>query len=402
MNSFTRPGLVELGGFAIPNYQPPLGSMQMQASHVALPVQADPLSSSSNFFPSNFSVSPIPKNDVTTYASFFPSQFATTFPSPYVNNNMDFVGPFHAPQVSNYGQLPGYFPLVPSWPQPTTYPDLQHHHQFVSSPRHLEDACYPPSTYTIVAPRFSSYQTPYSPETNTQTSYSAPLRFLSPLQTSSSVNFPYTSTFGGDATEISEYSDPSHIRHCGPNPTNPPETSQNFHDYRQLDDVIDVQNNQALTMTLGFRETSEDSSRIDRLAHPSSKPSSSSVRSTTDAFTNKNVNCRRVRHLSPGEIPSCARQWYVENPKNMNGSDQKAIRDNAGNIPQSVYDLFYETILNKKSCKYCIWMKPIERRNRIEEHVRAHLGYKPLICSICHRAYNRKEDHGKYPHKFRA
>ncbi|PVF91451.1 hypothetical protein CPB86DRAFT_820476 [Serendipita vermifera] len=379
MRSFIRPGFAEVGGSAVQqyDYQLPFGSMQVQASHVDLPVQPDPLVSS-NPFPSDFSVLPIPENDVTTYTSFFPS--------PYVNNNTDFVAPFHAPQASNYDQSPGYSPLVSSGPQPTNCLDLQHiRYQFVSSPPELEGACYPSSAYTTAAPQFPSSCASNISETNTRTSHSTSLRFLSPL------HFP---TFGGDGTENSEYSDSSPMkRGCDPNPTELPESSQRFHNYRQLDDV---QPSQALTMSLGFCESSEDSSRINRPIHPSSQTSSSSMWSVTDASANKNVNRRRGRHLGLGEIPACAIPWHVENPKKV--SEQLAIRNTAGTIPQIVYDSFYETISNKKCCRYCSWTVPIERRSRIKQHVHVHLGYKPLTCSICQKAYNRKEDHQS--HKF--
>ncbi|PVF98935.1 hypothetical protein CPB86DRAFT_814259 [Serendipita vermifera] len=323
IGSFNRSGLVELGGSAAQqyHYQLPFGSLQLQAYRVALPVPPLPLLSSSNLFHPNISVSPTQNNDSTLYDSSFSSLYpsAMTFPSSYVNNNTDFFAPFHASQTSTYDQPPGYSPLVSSGSQPTTYPDLQHHHQFVSSPRHLEDACYPPSTYTIVAPRFSSYQTPYSPETNTQTSYSAPLRFLSPLQTSSSVNFPYTSF---------------RKRRGGHDPTEAPESSRRFHNHRQLDDFIDVQPSQALTMSLGFGtgsiESSEDTSRIDPPIHPTSQSSSSSLWSVTDASANENVKRRNRLHLALGDIPPGSIPWHVENPDDV--SEQRAVRDKAGTI----------------------------------------------------------------------
>ncbi|PVF98351.1 hypothetical protein CPB86DRAFT_365855 [Serendipita vermifera] len=127
-------------------------------------------------------------------------------------------------------------------------------------------------------------------------------------------------------------------------------------------------------------ESSEDSSRLDGPVPPSSHTLSSSVWSITDASTNKNLGRRRGRHLGLREIPICAIPWYVENPGKA--SKQKAIRDTCGTIPQYVYDSFYEVVSDRKICKYCTWMQPIERRNRIEEHVRVHLGFKPLICSV--------------------
>ncbi|CAG8770655.1 16624_t:CDS:1, partial [Acaulospora colombiana] len=60
----------------------------------------------------------------------------------------------------------------------------------------------------------------------------------------------------------------------------------------------------------------------------------------TNTSADKNVNRRRVRHLRSGEIPLCAIPWYVEKPRQV--LVQRAIRDDFGIIPQSVYDSFYE------------------------------------------------------------
>jgi hypothetical protein len=98
--------------------------------------------------------------------------------------------------------------------------------------------------------------------------------------------------------------------------------------------------------------------------------------------TLSNARKTRVRHLSKEEVPACAIHWYVKNPKTASVEVHKNIRNTWGDIPQVVYDSFYKETSKLKHCKHCLWTGRIDKRNRVEQHVRAHLGFKPLICSV--------------------